>query len=133
MSDITSRPAGKLSPEQREQLQKRLLARKTNASTTPIGVNGTAPIPRSSQPPVLSSGQERLWFLQQLVPDTTAYNIPVAFRLSGPLQETRLVQAYRLATARQEVLRTRIVAEDGSPVPVVSDTYSELRGAGCGR
>src|SRR6185436_19240323 len=41
--------------------------------------------PRDQSLP-LSFGQQRLWFLAQLEPESAAYNIPSAFRLEGPLR-----------------------------------------------
>ena len=41
----------------------------------------------------LSSTQERIWYLDQLVPGTSAYNVSIAFRLRGELD----VQALRRA------------------------------------
>ncbi|MGB9419307.1 MAG: condensation domain-containing protein, partial [Candidatus Acidiferrum sp.] len=79
------------------------------------------PIPRCpDEALVLSFGQERLWFLQLLEPRSAAYNISCAFRLVGTLDTNRLVHAYHVAVARQEVLRTCILNENGRPVAVLS-------------
>lgn len=42
------------------------------------------PVSRQQNLP-LSFAQQRLWFLEQLQPDTATYNIPSAVRLSGEL------------------------------------------------
>src|SRR5262245_15735999 len=43
------------------------------------------PITRNGQALPLSYAQERLWFLDQLLPDKSVYNIPLALRLQGSL------------------------------------------------
>ncbi|PZG90902.1 non-ribosomal peptide synthetase, partial [Streptomyces sp. NTH33] len=54
----------------------------------------------------LSPGQERIWFLERLLPGRTAYNEVKAVRLAGPLDETALRVALRGLIARHEGLRT---------------------------
>ncbi|MFI6502489.1 amino acid adenylation domain-containing protein [Nonomuraea typhae] len=68
---------------------------------------------------VLSSGQERLWFLTQLEPDSASYNMFVTERLRGPLDAGALERALVAVAARHEVLRTRYADEEGRPVAVV--------------
>ncbi len=63
----------------------------------------------------LSLPQARLWFLEQLTPDTALYNIPAAFRLCGRLDEGALGQALDDVVARHEVLRSSFHARDGHP------------------
>ncbi len=63
----------------------------------------------------VSHGQYRLWVLQQLLPENTAYNISAAFELNGVVDLPRLEQALRLLVARHEVLRTNIRDVDGEP------------------
>ncbi|GII66113.1 hypothetical protein Skr01_61980 [Sphaerisporangium krabiense] len=69
----------------------------------------------------LTADQERLWFLEQLRPDTAAYNLPMAVRLRGPLDVPRLRTALSGVVARHEALRTAFPAEDGTPRQVVLD------------
>ena len=67
--------------------------------------------------PPLSYAQERMWFLEQYVPGTSAYNMWLAFRLHGPLDLTALEAALTALVARHESLRMRFVTtSDGDPV-----------------
>ncbi|MEU0129996.1 amino acid adenylation domain-containing protein [Streptomyces sp. NPDC006289] len=68
---------------------------------------------------VLTPGQERLWFLDQLDPGDASYNIPLVLRLTGALSETALRVAFGGTVARHEALRTRFPEVDGGPVAVV--------------
>ncbi|WP_329791134.1 amino acid adenylation domain-containing protein [Lentzea sp. DG1S-22] len=63
----------------------------------------------------LSFGQQRLWFLDQLDGPGSAYNVPVALRLRGPLDITALRAAVADVANRHEVLRTVIPVVDGTP------------------
>jgi amino acid adenylation domain-containing protein len=75
------------------------------------------PIVRVSRdrPIPLFWSQRRLWFLQNLDPNLTAYNIPAAFHIEGDLNVSALERAIREIVNRHEVLRTRIVEIDGQP------------------
>ncbi|HSL71196.1 MAG TPA: condensation domain-containing protein, partial [Longimicrobiales bacterium] len=64
----------------------------------------------------LSFAQQRLWFLDQLQPGVTAYNIPGALRLRGALNLTALEQSLNEIIARHETLRTVFSVVDGQPV-----------------
>ncbi|MBV8858951.1 MAG: amino acid adenylation domain-containing protein [Acidobacteria bacterium] len=69
----------------------------------------------------LSLAQRQLWFLEQLGPGGSAYNIPAAVRLTGALNVEALRLALSHVTARHESLRTVFVAEDGAPVQSIRD------------
>ncbi|MES4906073.1 MULTISPECIES: amino acid adenylation domain-containing protein [unclassified Streptomyces] len=62
-------------------------------------------ISRPAMPP-LSFGQERLWFLDQLVPGSTAYVMGTGFRLVGDLDPVVLRRALDELVRRHEILRT---------------------------
>ena len=64
----------------------------------------------------LSFSQEQLWLLQQLQPELSAYNLPRAFRLHGPVDADALERAFAAVIARHAVLRTRFAPHDGRPV-----------------
>ncbi|MFC9431870.1 amino acid adenylation domain-containing protein [Streptomyces sp. NPDC056987] len=67
----------------------------------------------------LSFAQQRLWFLSQWEETGTSYNLPVALRLSGPLDRGVLEQALSDVTDRHESLRTVFADRDGRPVQSV--------------
>jgi amino acid adenylation domain-containing protein len=66
-----------------------------------------------------SYAQRRLWFADRMEPGSPLYNIPVAWRLRGPLDPGMLAGALNGITARHEALRTTFEVEDGEPVQVV--------------
>ncbi|TNF57031.1 MAG: amino acid adenylation domain-containing protein, partial [Burkholderiales bacterium] len=69
-----------------------------------------APVAQESDAPAeLSFSQERMWFMHQLAPDSSAYNVPLALRLRGPLDGHALEQALQHMVARHDILRTRFV------------------------
>lgn len=68
----------------------------------------------SREPFELSSGQEALWFLHQLAPQSTAYNVPFCVRLSSEIDEDRFEYALRSVLERHPMLRsTLVLAADG--------------------
>jgi amino acid adenylation domain-containing protein len=68
---------------------------------------------------VLSSAQERLWFLDQLSPGSAAYNIPTAMRMRGRLNVAGLEQSLREIVRRHESLRTSFTIHEGRPAQVI--------------
>ncbi|MER6917446.1 amino acid adenylation domain-containing protein, partial [Streptomyces sp. NPDC000594] len=63
----------------------------------------------------VSSAQRRLWFLGRLGTLGSAYNTPLAVRLSGTLDETALRAAVGDVADRHEALRTVIGDAEGEP------------------
>ena len=66
-----------------------------------------------------SVAQRRLWLLDRMQPGSSAYNVPLAIRLRGPLSAAALAEALAELTARHETLRTFFDEEDGEPVQVI--------------
>jgi amino acid adenylation domain-containing protein len=79
-----------------------------------VGAPPIMRIPRDGPLP-LSFSQRRLWFLQKLDPNFTAYNIPAVFRIEGDLNVSVLEKALNEIVHRHEILRTRIIEVDGQP------------------
>ncbi len=77
------------------------------------------PVPRDGTIP-LSFAQQRLWFLDQLEPGSSAYNVPIALRLGGPLDIAALEKSLNEILQRHDALRTRFPALKGLPVQMIS-------------
>ena len=67
----------------------------------------------------LSFAQQRLWFLDQLQPNSALYNIPMVLRLQGNLNQGALEQSLWSICDRHEVLRTNFVTINGQPIQVI--------------
>jgi amino acid adenylation domain-containing protein len=66
-----------------------------------------------------SFAQQRLWFLDQLEPETAAYNLPRAFRIIGPLDIEILKRALQTVVQRHASLRTIFDSVNGECRQVV--------------
>src|SRR5437868_4186113 len=75
-----------------------------------------ASLPRQSP---LSFAQQRLWFLDQLEPNSPLYNIAAVARIDGAVDLARLQQAFDAIVSRHETLRTRFVCPDETPVQLI--------------
>jgi amino acid adenylation domain-containing protein len=76
--------------------------------------------PRPAELAPLSFAQERLWFLEQLAPGGSTYNIGRAYALDGTLAPAALARAIGEIARRHEVLRTRFETLDDRPVQVAA-------------
>ncbi|MEO0407651.1 MAG: amino acid adenylation domain-containing protein, partial [Cyanobacteria bacterium P01_A01_bin.135] len=101
-----------LSPGQRALFEQKLAQRGLKVPTTQI------PKRQVAQPP-LSFAQQRLWFIQQLDPDSVAYNVASVLRLTGALDVPVLELTLSALVERHETLRTSFERVDGEPVQVV--------------
>nr|QEO74826.1 condensation domain-containing protein [uncultured bacterium] len=91
------------------------------ASPSAAGALGAVEIlPRAGREGfALSFAQQRLWFLDQLEPGNSSYNIPAALRLGGPLDIVSLGQSLDEVVRRHESLRTAFVSDNGQPVQLI--------------
>jgi hypothetical protein len=73
----------------------------------------------------LSFAQQRLWFLDQMNPGAPVYNVPLATRLTGPLDAGAFERALQAVVHRHDTLRTTFATgEGGAPVQVVAPELS---------
>ena len=86
---------------------------KAGVLTRPI-----VPVGRAGPLP-LSFAQQRLWFFQQLEPESVAYNSPSAMRITGPLNLSVLEQAFTEVERRHESLRTVFPQANGEPYQLI--------------
>jgi amino acid adenylation domain-containing protein/non-ribosomal peptide synthase protein (TIGR01720 family) len=84
----------------------------------PVARVGLSTAPNEELP--LSFAQQRMWFLDQLEPDTALYNIPMAVRFTGHLDTAALQRALGQLAQRHEALRTTFPTVDGTPRQVIS-------------
>ncbi len=118
MTDLSKILAG-LSPAQRDLF----LARLRQRSEEKGSAEGDEAIPRRPadlDAAPLSSGQERLWFLEQLNPEDVGLIIPQVVRLRGRLEVAAFAAAFAAVVGRHEALRTTFGVRDGRPLQIVS-------------
>ena len=76
----------------------------------------------------LSSAQQRLWFLDQFIPNRAAYNIPVARRIHGNIEAHILEAALSRVMLRHDVLRTTFAVEDDAGgLKIAATPHVDLR------
>jgi amino acid adenylation domain-containing protein len=75
-------------------------------------------VPRFQTIP-MSFQQERLWFMDQLRPDSAAYNSPTLLRMKGSLKTVALEQAIGELRRRHESLRTTFILVEGRPAQII--------------
>jgi non-ribosomal peptide synthetase component F/alpha-ketoglutarate-dependent taurine dioxygenase len=86
------------------------------AASAPAAVAGT----RDGGPQPLSFAQQRLWFLDELVPDSPFYNVHAAVRLTGDLDRPVFERCLQEIVRRHEALRTSFVRAGEHPVQVIA-------------
>jgi natural product biosynthesis luciferase-like monooxygenase protein len=69
----------------------------------------------------LSYGQRALWFLQQLAPQSVAYNGMLAVRIYSDVDVAALRRAFQALTDRHRSLRTTYTVHNGQPVQQVHE------------
>ncbi|MCP4256219.1 MAG: non-ribosomal peptide synthetase, partial [Planctomycetes bacterium] len=73
---------------------------------------------------LLSSAQQRLWYLDQLEPNTAVYNIPWALQLCGVLNIDALKKCLNEVVNRHEILRTTFRIENEQPLQIIASSLS---------
>ena len=109
-----------LSPEQRKLLELELQEQGIEVEQLQI----TPRVEKREHYPV-SYAQERLWFLAQLDPESSANHIPTPMQLSGNLSVPALRRAVVALVERHEALRTVFDTREGAPVQVVREQFRQ--------
>jgi hypothetical protein len=114
MSDLSQRIAN-LSPAKLELLAQKLARKSGRPLPAPVIRRRRA----TDAPPPLSYAQKRLWILQQLEPQSTAFSLPMAVRLEGPLDIDALRRSLSEIVRRHESLRTSFQMMADEPAQII--------------
>ena len=100
--------------------QNSLLSKWLNREKKPDEVKGVQPRPAGVKVP-LALGQQRLLFLQQLYPENPFYHYAEAYKFKGKLYVDSLVKSFKITAQRHDILRTKVVFENGRAFQQVND------------
>lgn len=112
-------PKGALTPDLKAELvEKKEEVIQFLANTKVVEKDAIPQVERAAHMP-LSFAQQRLWFADQLNPDSAAYNIPAALIIEGQLDQEALRRSFEYVIQRHESLRTTFSEENGEGVQVI--------------
>ncbi|PYK01941.1 MAG: hypothetical protein DME23_02925 [Verrucomicrobia bacterium] len=107
-----------LSPEKNALLEQRLgVAAQARAKGIVI------PRRTNQDPAPLSFAQRQMWVIDQMSPGNPAYNLPIGYRLKGPLDLTALENSFNEVIKRHEALRTTFAVQDGEPLQFIHSDF----------
>ncbi|BDT92415.1 dimodular nonribosomal peptide synthase [Nocardia sputorum] len=92
-----------------------------NAVNLVVDAESAIPVDSSEQAP-LSAAQRRLWFVDRLFPGIPDYNVTLAYRLTGSLDESALDRAISTLIKRHPILTVAFADADGDPVQQMRPT-----------
>jgi amino acid adenylation domain-containing protein len=117
LSSATTNPTlSNISEAKRHLLEKYL---RGEIQQQPASPRTIVPCPPGS-PLQLSFSQERLWFLDQLNPNSAVFNVPLAVRLTDAIDPDALKSSINEIVRRHDVLRTTFSTVDGGPELVIA-------------
>jgi acyl-CoA synthetase (AMP-forming)/AMP-acid ligase II len=91
-----------------------------HAGPVPERLAALVPITRENDIAPASIAQERLWTLQQALPDLPFFNILYPLRLTSPLNTPVLEQSINDVVRRHEILRTTFAVIDGRCAQIIA-------------
>src|SRR5262249_49032551 len=106
--------------EKKRQLLKKLLEKDGVSVSQSQGIR----VRQTSGPHPLSFAQQRLWFLDQLVPGNPFYNVDIVVPIATALNVDVLKRALEEIVNRHENLRTTFVSTGAQAAQVVSPSLS---------
>src|SRR5271166_2050340 len=101
----TSRRIADLSPMEKRALLAELLQKKESASSHPLSYN-----------------QQGIWFLYQLAPQSSIYNVNFAARICAEIDIPAMRRALQVLVERHSALRTTFPVHLGKPIQRVHET-----------
>ena len=113
MNDDPEKPTSNLSEKKHILFE---LQRKANLSG-----KRQIPLREDRQSAPLSFAQQRLWFLDQLEPNSPVYNLKKTVKLTGTIQVDALQKALDGIVRRHETLRTTFSSTDGIPLQIIGE------------
>jgi amino acid adenylation domain-containing protein len=125
-------PKGAVTPELRDELrQRKQEIKEFLEAEAAVAIARGAPTAwpviergaRNGHLPV-SHTQQRLWFINQMDPSGSVYNIPAVLRLSGSMNLEALQKSLKNLVARHESLRSRFQSIDGVPYCMIEPDAS---------
>ncbi len=104
-----------------------LLKKRLEGLVTPVSAADTPVIgPRPTAETIpLSFAQQRLWFLQQLEPESAAYNEVMFAHIYGPFHAQAFVQTFGEIVRRHQVLCCYFPLQDGQVVQIIDKQIIE--------
>jgi amino acid adenylation domain-containing protein len=84
--------------------------------TAGLEASDTRTVAAAASDPVLSVGQEALWYVEQLAPGSPAYGLAMCINVRPHLDETLTDRAYQYVVARHECLRWTFPADASGPI-----------------
>lgn len=80
-------------------------------------------LPRAAgEQAIASTQQQRVWYLEQIEPDSFAYNLPASFRLHGALDEDALQRSLETIGQRHQLLRAGFRNNDGQLILDIAES-----------
>ncbi len=102
----------RFSPERQSLLEQRLAATEKKRAPEELVIPRR---PNQDFAP-LSFVQLQMWVIDRMTPGNPAYNLPVGYRLRGPLDAAALEDSFNEVIRRHEILRTTFPVENGEPL-----------------
>ena len=90
------------------------LARKMESEDTELAETSGVERADRCRPLPMSSGQQAMWLLHQLLPNSATYNLSFAWRVDGAVDRARIQRTLQAIVERHEVLRTALMKQGGA-------------------